>query len=310
MHDLAPHMPDVARRLLGDPNRAHSTRTDWRFGRHGSLSVAVRKGVWRDHETGEGGGVLDLIRVHTGLTGREALEWIGLPPDDADHTPRRSPRPDPRPDPQTDVDARQRIERAGDIWRAAVPIEDTPAAAYLIGRGCAMPPAGADVIRYHPACPYTGGAVPCMVALMTRAEDCRAVAIHRTPITMAGERDRTRPKKMLGPSGGAVIRLCDDADVTVGLGLAEGIETGLSVLAAGWAPIWAAGSAGTIRTFPVLGGIEALTVFADHDASGAGLDAARAVARRWSEAGREATITTPPAVGTDWNDALGRKGAA
>lgn len=310
MHDLPPHMADVARRLLGDPNRAHSTRTDWRYGRHGSLSVDIRKGVWRDHETGDGGGVLDLIRHHTGLTGRDALDWLGLPPDDTDHTPRRAPKPERRSDPEREAETRQRIERAGDIWRAAVSIEGTPAAAYLRSRGCAMPPAGADVIRYHPACPYTGGAVPCMVALMTTADGNRPTAIHRTPIRLDGTRDRERPKKMLGPSGGAVIRLCDDAEVTMGLGLAEGIETGLSVIAAGWAPVWAAGSAGTIKTFPILLGIGALTVFADHDASGAGLDAARACAGRWADAGREATIMSPPTAGTDWNDALGRGEAA
>ncbi|WP_299436788.1 toprim domain-containing protein [uncultured Rhodospira sp.] len=303
-------MPDVARRLLGDPSRAHSTRTDWRFGRHGSLSVDIRKGVWRDHEAGEGGGVLALVERCTGLRGREAAEWIGLPPDDTDHTPRRAPRPEPRPDPMTEPETRQRIQRAGAIWRASVPITDTPAAVYLTGRGCAMPPAGADVIRYHPACPYQGGPVPAMVALMTTADGNRPTAIHRTPLRLDGTRDRDRPKKMLGPSGGAVIRLCDDAEVTMGLGLAEGIETGLSVLAAGWAPVWAAGSAGTIRTFPVLSGIEALTIFADHDRSGAGLDAARACGERWADAGREVTITAPPTCGHDWNDALGHRGAA
>ncbi|SDD72360.1 DUF7146 domain-containing protein [Rhodospira trueperi] len=302
MHDLAPHMADVATRLLGDPNRAHSTRTDWRYGRHGSLSVDVRKGVWRDHETGDGGGVLDLIRAHIGLTGRDALDWIGLPPDDTDHTPRRAATYAPRPDPQAETETRQRIQRAEAIWRAAVPIPDTPAAAYLIGRGCVLPPAGANAARFHPACPYQGGAVPCMVALMTTAEGNRPVAIHRTPLTGTGERDRNRPKKMLGPSKGAVIRLCDDADVTLGLGLSEGIETGLSVLAAGWAPVWAAGSAGTIRTFPVLAGIEALTIFADHDASGAGLDAGRSCAQRWADADREAIVRAPRDVGHDWND--------
>lgn len=302
MHDLAPHMADVATRLLGAPNRAHSTRIDWRYGRHGSLSVDVRKGVWRDHETGEGGGVLDLIRARTGLTGREALDWIGLPPEDTDHTRRRAPKPEPRPDSQTEAEAVQRIERAGAIWREAVAITDTLAAAYLIGRGCILPPAGADVIRFHPACPYQGGAVPAMIALMTTAEGNRPVAIHRTPLRPDGTRDRNRPKRMLGPSKGAVIRLSPDDDVTLGLGLSEGIETGLSVLAAGWAPIWAAGSAGTIRTFPVLTGIEALTIFADHDASGAGLDAARACAQRWADADREAIVRAPRAVGHDWND--------
>jgi len=49
----------------------------------------------------------------------------------------------------------------------------------------------------------------------------------------------------------------------------------------------------------VLRGIEAITVFADADP--AGMRAAEACARRWSDAGREASIWTP-AQG-DWRDA-------
>ena len=56
---------------------------------------------------------------------------------------------------------------------------------------------------------------------------------------------------MLGPSRNAVVKLCADEDVTVGLGLAEGLETALTVLGNfAFAPIWAALSAGTIATFP------------------------------------------------------------
>jgi putative DNA primase/helicase len=104
---------------------------------------------------------------------------------------------------------------------------------------------------------------------------------------------------MLGPAG--VIRL---AEVTgEGLGLAEGIETALSVMQAiGWRPAWAAGSRGGIETFPVLPAC-ALTVFADGDTPG--LKAARLCAARWTAAGREALIYIP-LPGEDWNNAGGR----
>ena len=42
---------DVARALLGEPSS--STRAELRFGRRGSLSVDLRRGVWHDHEAGE-----------------------------------------------------------------------------------------------------------------------------------------------------------------------------------------------------------------------------------------------------------------
>ncbi len=89
--------------------------------------------------------------------------------------------------------------------------------------------------------------------------------------------------------------------MTTGLGIAEGIETALAVMQrAGWAPVWAATSAGAIRRFPVLPGIEALTVFADMD--GAGLNAARDCCRTWAAAGWEARLLAPPAG--DWDDVL------
>ena len=90
---------------------------------------------------------------------------------------------------------------------------------------------------------------------------------------------------MLGPKG--VICLSRWTDVTHGLGLSEGIEDGLRILAHGWRPIWAAPDAGSIKAFPVLPGIRAITIFADNDQTGR--DAARACAERWRAEGREAT---------------------
>jgi hypothetical protein len=84
------------------------------------------------------------------------------------------------------------------------------------------------------------------------------------------------------------------------LGLAEGVESALAVIGTGWAPIWAMGSAGAMARFPVLPGIEALTIFADTDE--VGLKAARTVGQRWANAGREALVLKPPVVGADFND--------
>jgi hypothetical protein len=103
---------------------------------------------------------------------------------------------------------------------------------------------------------------------------------------------------MLGKAG--VIRLSPDEEVSLGLGICEGIETALAVMAAGWRPIWACGSLGALRDFPVLSGIEVLTIFADPkpiEVAGA-----RTCATRWDEAGREAIVWIPR--GGDWNDAL------
>ena len=107
---------------------------------------------------------------------------------------------------------------------------------------------------------------------------------------------------MLGKAG--IIRLCPDEDVTLGLGICEGIETGLSIAAAGWRPIWATGSLNMLARFPVLSGIECLTIFSDAKAHEVG--GARACADRWAAAGREAVVWIPSAEG-DWNFALGKR---
>ena len=108
--------------------------------------------------------------------------------------------------------------------------------------------------------------------------------------------------KTLGSPAG-IIRLTPDEDVTYGLWLAEGLETALSAMAKGIRPVWSTGTTAIMKTFPVLNGIDCLTIIADHDASGAGEEAAREVEARWRRAGRKARILMPEQPG-DLNDLL------
>jgi len=142
-----------------------------------------------------------------------------------------------------------------------------------------------------------------MIALMTDAVTGEACGLHRTFLLGdgSGKALGSKSRKMLGKAG--IIRLSPDDEVELGLGICEGIETGLSLLAAGWAPIWACGPLGALRDFSVLSGIEALTIFADPKAQE--IAGARVCAERWAEAGREAVVRIPGAEG-DWNDVLGR----
>lgn len=81
---LSEHMEFVAQELLGNPNPRESTKTEWRYGNRGSLSIDLEKGVFSDHETGEGGGVLALIQRELGCNKAAAAEWlkdrVGLAP--------------------------------------------------------------------------------------------------------------------------------------------------------------------------------------------------------------------------------------
>ena len=84
--------------------------------------------------------------------------------------------------------------------------------------------------------------------------------------------------------------------------MCHGIETCLAARQLGYRPAWALGSAGAIADFPVLAGIEALTVFTENDA--ASTRAANAVCDRYEAGGCEAWISAPPAG--DFNDTIRR----
>lgn len=78
--EFATIMPQVAElvlgEFLGDRNKHLSTAKEWRWGKNGSVSVDLQKGVWSDFEDQTGGGVIDLLRSFKGLEKPEALEWL------------------------------------------------------------------------------------------------------------------------------------------------------------------------------------------------------------------------------------------
>src|SRR5262249_15942219 len=67
-------MPDVARLLLGPINEELSDGDNLRFRNRGSMIIDLKKGVWHDWETNEGGGVVDLIKREAG---EEPMAWLG-----------------------------------------------------------------------------------------------------------------------------------------------------------------------------------------------------------------------------------------
>lgn len=69
-------MGEVARELLGDPNKSLSTRHELRFGTRGSLSIDLEKGTFFNHETGQGGGVIDLVKQRLETDKAGAVAWL------------------------------------------------------------------------------------------------------------------------------------------------------------------------------------------------------------------------------------------
>jgi putative DNA primase/helicase len=308
---LVDHIPDLACELVGAGPTARG-RAEWRFRARGSLSVVVGgkdRGLWFDHEAGEGGGALGLVahlrRCSRRDAHRWALDWLDLrgatrtsrtpasPPTCPVSTVRGAQRPDTL-----------RLGRR--LWGEASPAPGSPVEAYLAARGLALPDAE-DVLRFHPRAwrnKARGPHGPAMLALMTDPGSAELVGVHVTYLRPDGTAKAEGPSSKIMLGGSGVVRLVPDEEVTLGLGLAEGIETTLAVMQGfGWRPVWAATCAAVMARFPVLPGVEALTLFADADDRGAGLWAALDCAARWEAEGREARVIAAPA-GADFHDAM------
>jgi putative DNA primase/helicase len=203
---------------------------------------------------------------------------------------------------------------ATSTWRECRAITpDTPAGRYLLeARGCALPPSNGH-LRWHPRLwhPQEQRTFPALVALVTNAATGRPITLHRTWLAPdgSGKAPVEKPRLLLKghDKAGGVVRLWPDEEVTSGLAIAEGLETALTA-AAGLTPIWACIDAANLGAFPVLEGIECLTIVADHDKPNpktgkqAGLEAAQECAQRWFAAGYEVRIWKAPMEGADLND--------
>ncbi len=308
----------VARRLLGEPNDRLSAAQGLRFGRKGSLSVNLSNGTFFDHEVGKGGGVLDLIHRETGLTGRAAVDWLkkGLHADVATK-PRSKHSNRSIPDRNPGSGEKSLDDHGRKLWQMARPIETyDPAGSYLRARGCTLPPVDGD-LRWHSSMQHPSGWIgPALVALITDIRNCKPLSLHRTWIDTSHPGSKApidRPRLLLKGhhKRHGVIRLWPDEEVTSGIALGEGIETMLAA-ARGFEPAWATIDAGNLAAFPVLPGIDAITIIADHDQRNPrtgkrpGIEAALALARRYVDVGLDPTrsvrIWTAEKEGADFAD--------
>ena len=184
------------------------------------------------------------------------------------------------------------IARAQAIWDASVPIAGTAGEAWLASRGIDVSRVPGD-LRFNAECEYEGAeqSLPAFVTRFTDAASGEPLGVRRRAI-LPNQKAKTR-----GPQKGGVIRLwpvIGDA-----LCLAEGVETALfaatrmTLHGKVLTPLWAAGPAENMKSFPVLPGVKTLILLADNDASGTGQSVAKACADRWVAAGRTVMIVTP-----------------
>ncbi|MDD9980873.1 MAG: toprim domain-containing protein [Gammaproteobacteria bacterium] len=314
---------DVARALLGEPSSC--TRTELRYGRKGSLSVDVVRGRWHDFETGEGGGVLDLVTRERGSRAA-ALAWLEAEGFVAQRDPgaRAAESRPGRPavetgnltgakscaaQPARRADSRRFARR---IWKQTRPLAGTVAARYLGARGVGHV-AGVPALRFHPGLshPAAPGRFPVLVAGVQDVGG-RFAGIQRTYLAPDGPRKAAVDpvRASLGHLIGGAVRLADPVDGRLLVG--EGVETTAAAVrvldwrGAAWATLGTSG----LRAVEIPAGVHDVVIAADRDPGGGGQLAAAALAGRLADEGRSVAIELPPFVG-DWCDVLAlSRGAA
>ena len=150
--------------------------------------------------------------------------------------------------------------------------------------------------------PWEGGPKGCVIARYTHAITGEPRGIWRRPIK------KDAKPRTLGEMAGCVIRLWPNYDVTIGLVLAEGVE---SAAAASLfehrgtllQPAWAAGCADNMEKFPVLPGVKCLTSIVTTIAAAPVKTRQRHV-RDAGRCWREVIRLTPKIVGEDFRHRL------
>jgi phage/plasmid primase-like uncharacterized protein len=198
----------------------------------------------------------------------------------------RSPVSGPRPK----LDDKPRSELALEIWREARPAAGTLVEAYLRARGITIAPT--TTLRFHSALRHPSATyAPALVAAVEHMRSGNAlIAVHRTWLRAdGGGKAAIEPAKAaLGPIAGGAVRLGPAGATLV---VAEGIETGLSVMQATGLPVWAAlGTANLTRVeLPEM----VCTAIIATDADDPGERAALVAAHRFLREGRRTKIARP-----------------
>jgi putative DNA primase/helicase len=152
-----------------------------------------------------------------------------------------------------------------------------------------------SVIRFHAGLKYDDVYLPGMVCLLRDIVTDEPCGIHRTFLDRkTGEKiDR----RMLGIAKGAAIKLDPvGSNLTIG----EGVETVLAARMMGLGPVWALGSSGAVRSFPIIKSVVELTILEENDPTSQ--RDVEMCARRYLAAGKPVNIVTPD-IGNDLNDA-------
>ena len=256
----------VAVHLLGEPTSRRRTELRWRS--KGSLRVTIScdgAGLYHDKESGEGGDLIGLaVARRVSDSYRRRNWWDPLP------VRRGSPRIHRSPGCPLRWE-----ERAEQIWYSTDPLPGTLGETYLRSRCCYVETAW-DIRFLKPSINYR----PAVVGRITDFESGDPMSLVFIDLDLTGQKIRKR--NLPGyPVAKGVVRLSANEPVDGTLGVAEGIETALSVIAAEKGPCWATLGTANMRKLPVLNRYGNLTLNIWGDNGEPGKEAAEELAERW-----------------------------
>lgn len=184
------------------------------------------------------------------------------------------------------------------LWHQGRVLDGTIGERYLAARG--LPGVG-GALRFHPAVP--DGPFPLTrfrPALLAAVRDEHSLlAVHRTFLTPGIDPvPRADGRRALGSLGHGAVRLEPAGAI---LGLAEGIETALSVGVLFGIPCWAVLGAARFGRIAIPSDVSTLMLFLDQDPAGRAAE----TRARTAYGKRFTVIARYPAIeGQDWNDIL------
>jgi putative DNA primase/helicase len=243
------------------------------------------RGTWICSRCGAGDGP-ELVKRLNGVDFKDAANLVEKIVADV---PKRPP---PKPTPAATRDELNRI------WKRSQAVAGTAVGKYLFAR-CGM------AAEYPTQIRHVFNGVNEMIAMVTDG-DGKPVTLHRTFLTPEGLKangiGRSARKLMPGPLPDSVaIRLSyGDEYVPKILGVAEGIETALSVRQMFSIRCWSLINSVMMQKWNPPDGVEKIIIFGDNDKSFAGQAAAYKLANRLS-AKLSVEVKIPDQVG-DWND--------
>jgi putative DNA primase/helicase len=234
-------------------------------------------GTWICNQCGAGNG-FEIVKRILKVEFRDAVLAV-------ENLLRTAP-PANEPKPKDHASLREEAKRT---WNRAQPLGHDETTEYLRSRAIDLP-TWPKALRHAPHV---------MLGKIITANNV-AINLHRTFLPRG-------PKKYMAgvvPAGSA-IRLMPHVGI---LGIAEGIETALSVYLLFGVPCWAACDAHHVASFTPPAEVSALCIYADNDSNFVGQNAAYATAQRLRAKGLIVSVKVPDDADTDWNDVMKNRG--